>query len=225
MTNILSIAAYALSGCIGLTAMPQIDVPNVSAVQDYAFKNSGIRSFKSTFATVFGDECFAGCTYLTGVHSECSANNNSASFTKGALSGCTSLVCVDVPDGASIYSYALAGCTALNSIGLPKLYLVDSYALSGCINVTSVDTSRMRYVFDYAFAYSGLTSFTVNYNMLNPSDGQFKKTAFYGCSNMKSIIAPKSVESLGYTNTLCGVTYENVLFKDNEMYIALGSLD
>ena len=137
-----------------------------------------------------------------------------------AFSNCTELTSISLPSSPSPYitigSKAFSGCTGLKSIDLGNFVSsIGERAFQNCIGLTSVlIPSSVKYIGDYAFEgctglpvennirYSGkdviaVEDKTLSEYIIKEGTEHISNCAFSRCTNMKSIIIPNSVTTIG----------------------------
>ena len=189
--SVTSIGEYAFDGCTGLSS--SITIPDgVTSIGDRAFRNcTGLTSITiPDSVTSIGDCAFSGCTGLTSI----TIPDSVTSIGWSAFSGCTGLTSIAIPDGVTIIGDCAFGwCSGLTSITIPdSVTSIDSSAFESCENV-SYFSAPMRFLTeDFLSQFS--QSLTVKI-----ADGckTIEKNAFSEITNIKSIIIPCSVTSIG----------------------------
>ena len=137
--------------------------------------------------TSIGKKTFSGCTGLTSV----TIPSSVTSIGFEAFRGCTGLTSVTIPSSVtSIGGYAFYGCSGLTSVTIPSsVTSIDGFAFDGCTGLTGP-------VFNSSiFAYLP-QNFSGEYSIPEGIE-HIASSAFYGCSNLTSIIIPSSVTSIG----------------------------
>ena len=145
-----------------------------------------------------GDNAFTDCVGLTSV----TIPNNVTYIATSAFSGCSGLTTVTIPNGVNnIGNNAFKNCSSLNSIVIPNnVNSIGTQAFYGCSNLASVIlNSNALLSKDYtkdnnlnAIFKNQETKFTFGDDVL--SIGAY---AFYGFSEIKSILISKNITSLG----------------------------
>ena len=183
--SVTNIGKYAFSGCPGLTS---IVIPNsVTTMSDYAFSS---------------------CSGLTSVI----IGSGVTTICKGAFADCSDLTSVAIGNNVTtIDDFAFRNCTDLTDIAIPEsVERISNNAFDGCTSL-SVIIDNIRYIDTYLLAVVDKTQSTYNIKEGTKIVGS---SAFFGCSNLKSIAIPKGVTSIGsqaFQNctTLTSVTIPN----------------
>ena len=201
--SVTSIGSSAFSGCKGLTSVTIPD--SVTSIESYAF---------------------SGCTGLISV----TIGNSVTSIESYAFSGCTGLTSVTIGNSVtSIGNYAFDNCYKLvevyNKSSLDITTGSSSYGYVGYYAkqvYTEEDGSRFTAAADgYRFLYDGTKGYLVDYfgeataiilpDSFTAYDGtivnsyEINRYAFYGNTDLTSVVIPDSVKSIGeyafYRNT------------------------
>ncbi len=196
----LGIAAYAFSGCSGLTS---VTIPNsVTSIGSSAFSGcSGLTSISiPNSVTSIGESAFFRCSGLTSV----TIPNSVTSIGESAFYNCNNLTKAEF---ASIESLCKIKFDRVSSNPLyyaHNLYINGQEVKDLVIpnSVTSIGSSAF-------YACYGLTSVTIPNSVT--SIGEY---SFYGCSGLTSVTIPNSVTSIGqyafsYCSGLTSVTIPN----------------
>lgn len=115
---------------------------------------------------------------------------------------------VKIPDSVTTIGLsAFNGCTTLESINLGKVQVIEDNAFNSCSNLTTITfPNTLRTIGDWAFGGgTGLTVLALPEGVVSIGIGAF------GHSNLKEVILPNSIESIGnecfaYSNDLEKVT-------------------
>lgn len=181
------IPAWAFQNCSSLTSVTFSE--RVKSIGNFAFYNcSGIKNITiPETITSIGNSAFGNCSFETATvpASACSHIKNDklktvvitsgTSLDISALSGCSSLQSVTIPDSVkSIGVAAFKGCSSLKNIKIPDGVTEIGYsAFENCKELTSITIP------------DGVTS--------------IESSTFEGCSNLKSIKIPDGVTKIGYS--------------------------
>ena len=240
--GVTCIQAGAFSNCTSLTS---ITIPNsITCINGNAFSNcTSLTSITIPNGVTFiGSSAFSGCTalayhtygnanYLGNTSnpyyalispvatdiSSCQLHPEVKVFVPNALSDCTSLTSVIIPNGiTSIGNYAFYGCVSLTNINIPKsVTFIGSSAFQNCKNLTNVTIpNSVTSIGDSAFSgCKNLTSVTIPNSVTSIGDDAFSSTgltsvripnsvtsigssAFYHCENLTSVTLSNSITSI-----------------------------
>jgi hypothetical protein len=116
------------------------------------------------------------------------------SIGEKAFMGCTSLASVNIKETVtSIGAYAFANCTALSEVTFNERntnYAIGAHAFEGCIAMTELELPLgLTTLTPYAFANTGLVTFTVPETVTNAS----AEGVFANNSSLVSIVMPDDV--------------------------------
>jgi len=211
--NITNIEGGAFNGCISLES---IIIPNsIMSIGNGTFSDC-IRLASITISnnvTIIGSHTFSGCISLESIV----IPDSVISIGDGAFSGCTSLINITIPNSVTgIGINAFANCTSLISIFIPNsvisismpfYYTHNEVAFFGCINLISitVDQANLYYTSEEGVLYN--KEMTRLLRFPEGKRGSFSipnsvttigRDAFYGCTNLTSVIIPSSVINIDY---------------------------
>ncbi len=271
MSGITKLEDYTFYECENLTSL-DIENSKITKAGNYAFANSGIESLSGLENLLeVGDYTFYECENLASVgieNSKITKAGNYAFANSGieTLSGldnllevgeyafyeCQNLASVGIDSKISkAGKYAFAYSKIKNLNGLEKLKDIKEYTFYGCENLTEADltNSEATDIGGYAFANSGITSFTGGNYLESIGDNCFAdctgletvalggklmligENAFANCTGLKQITIPDSVKNVGkkafYGNTaLVSVKMsDNVIFIPDECFNGCSALE
>ena len=198
----------------------------ITSVGNFAFEgfdNVTEVSFRGDSVTKIGDSAFHGCIKLESIF----IGNSVWRIGERAFYECESLSFVDVGDGVeSIGYYAFNNCKNMTDIYIgDSVRFIDSGAFNGCENIETVTISNLKAWCGIEFVNqasnplhegAALSELGDPYDELVIPDGitTIKSYAFWGCSNVLSVIIPDSVRkiesgSLRECSSLVNVTIGN----------------
>ena len=225
--SVTSIGGYAFCGCTGLTSIivdknnKTYDSRNNCNAIIESETNSLVLGCQNTVipssVTSIGDNAFDSYNGLTSI----TIPDSVKSIGYAAFYCCTGLTSITIPGSVkSIGGYAFGGCTGLTSITLSDgVESIGFCAFERCyslINITIPDSVTSieedafyctKYYYDagnwqYGVLYinnhliDGRELSLLSYN-IKPGTKCVSGNAFNGCTNLKSISIPDSVESIG----------------------------
>lgn len=196
----------AFDGCYSLK---EITVPKgVATIGSEAFYNSGLQTviFESdtTLTKIFND-AFRYCRSLTEINlpssvtyigdsaflssglTKFTVGKNIAHLGDGALAYCADLTSLTVDDGNAVYT-ATDNVIYYNNENDKKVL----YVRAGGIDSDFTVPDDVYIIGMYAFAGSGVGCVTLNEGL-----NEIKNNAFSNCGNLKEIIFPDSLETIG----------------------------
>lgn len=136
-------------------------------------------------------------------------NNFITSAGKSLLTGCSSLISVELPNLASAGDHTLATCSSLTSVELPNLTNTDGSFLTGCSSLTSVKLPKLTSAGNYVLEdCSSLTSIEL------PKLTSVGSSFLTSCSSLTSVELPK------LTTVGVGLLVGAGLSKSSPMYFA-----
>lgn len=187
------------------------------AKEMFRYVSSGSISFTGTVTEV-GSNAFYGCTWLTD-EMFAGAFGNLKTIGDSAFSGCTGLTAIDLSKVETIGAYAFSGCTALTGAGkngeleLSFVKSIGEYAFEGCTSLTEVivnenATTVKSSAFDGCKVLTKLTvpvfitvstveELTINGSATEVPEQFYRHPYSSGYSNLKKLILPTSIETIG----------------------------
>lgn len=213
--GVTSIGSAAFQGCTGLTS---IDIPSsVTKIDSYAFAQIPNVNYSGS-ALDYGDNNWGAKTRNGTVDGYIVYTDDS----KTTLSACSVAATGDIVipgTVTNIKSLAFYNCESISSITLPgSLSAIDSYAFQHCTGLTAVhiddvaswcnihfgsnDANPLYYAHHLYMGGNEITELEIPDGVSN-----IPNRAFYGCSNITSVIIPNTVNSIGfYAFADCGLT-------------------
>ncbi|MBQ9531415.1 MAG: leucine-rich repeat protein [Eubacterium sp.] len=192
-SSIKSISLYAFYGCSGIT---DVNIPSgVLSIGNRAFYNcSSLESITIPDSVEsIGESAFENTPYFN----DASNWNGNVLYINSSLIKCEESYSGDfiVPENVTcIASNAFIGCTGLTSVSIPDtVKVICSATFYNCTGLTSIvlpeHTKRIE---SSAFGdCKGLNNITFNNGLCS-----IGRDAFRGCDKLKTLIVPKSVESI-----------------------------
>lgn len=188
--SVIAISDYSFSGCKGLTS---VTIPNsVTSIDFFAFKGcAGLTSIKiPNSVTEIGNYAFRSCTGLKSI----TIGNSVTSIGSNAFYDCSSLTSIKIPNSVtSIGTWAFRACTGLTSVTIGNsVTSINSFAFYGCSSLCKAEFASVESI--CAIQFWDVTS--------NPLF--FAKNLYINGEEIKDLVIPKSVTSLGkYTFAGC----------------------
>jgi hypothetical protein len=219
--SVTTIGSYAFNGCPSLTSAT---IPNsVTSIPQGAF--GGCTSLTNitipNSVTSIGIWAFYNCASLTSV----TIPNSVTSIGMDAFAYCTRLTSVTIPNSVvNIGDEAFYDCKSLTSVMIPNsVTSIERKAFGGCISLTAitVDTNNLAYRSVDGVLFNKSQTTLVEYPggkrgsyTIPSSVTGIGEMAFYGCTNLTSVIIGTGVISIGdwaffYCLSLTGITIPN----------------
>lgn len=212
--SVSTLGASAFEKC---EALVEIVIPSTATIYgNYLFNGctSLERVSLNEKATALSDGMFYNCTSLKHLNIPASVTkfgssllyntgietfvvpSNITELPYSFLSGCKSLVSVELPSGLKkIGRSSFSGCTALRTIDIPAgVTAIGDSAFSGCAALIGIELpENLETIGEYAFESCALfTNLTIPSKVTN-----IGKNAFYGCSGLTSVTIGSRVASIG----------------------------
>ena len=199
---VTKIGSHAFEGCKALTT---ITVPD-AYLGEYIFSGCTAletvtlpTSLSKMAAPSIPSGMFLGCSSLTNV----TLPTNIETIGINAFNGCSStgFTTITIPDPVNTISVsAFEGCSNLSTVNIntsangSSLTSIGGKVFYNCTKLTSITLpNTMKVLAYYAFAGSGLTSFTVPTN----SELLIGEGLFSGCKSLTSVTLPDSLKTIG----------------------------
>ncbi|MGN0818499.1 MAG: leucine-rich repeat domain-containing protein, partial [Candidatus Coproplasma sp.] len=168
----------------------------ITVVHDYAFSDSGIRSFDASAVTSIGEAAFLNCRNLTEI--DFGSESKIDEIPQYAFSGCYALKEIDVPASVvKICEKAFSGCKAMEQVTLSaegKLEYIGDSAFYGCSSVWNIKIPQTVTQMG-ASVFSGCSSLK---NVALPSDILVVPNGtFEDCVSLESYEAPEGTTEIG----------------------------
>jgi hypothetical protein len=220
--GVTSIAGFTFEGCSSLTS---ITIPNnVTSIGNSAF--AGCSSLTSITipdnVTSIGDYAFSGCSNLQAVN--VSENNSVYKSVDGVLFDKSGDDLLIFPEGKSAISYEIPSyvssigddtfvdCSNITSITIPNSVIsIGNGSFNGCSSLQAINVSEnnLEYKSIDGILFNKSGTFLIKFPQGKSNTSyeiptyvtSINSDAFYGCSNLTSIIIPESVKSIGEYGT------------------------
>ena len=164
---------------------------------------SSVTDYKKTYrVTRIGPAAISSCTGLTSV----TIPNTVNSIGEYAFKNCTGLTSVTIPESVtSIGNGAFQNCTVLTSVTVPKsVTSIGNGAFSYCSGLISIEVSSSNIKYDSRNNCNAIIERKTNtliagckYTTIPNSVTRIGNFAFYGCTDLTSVIIPNSVTGIG----------------------------
>lgn len=199
--TVTKISYDAFEGCSGLTSVTFGN--SVTDIYPDAFNGcSGLSSLTlpNSVYLIF-ERAFANCSGLTTV----SLGNSVGLIGEYAFQNCTGLTSISIPNSLlTLKRYAFSDCTSLTSVTIGgAVNQIGDNPFIGCKNITTIVVSNSNTHFDSRNNCNAIINTSDNKiitgcrNTLIPNTvTSIGNLAFYGCSNLYSIIIPNSINSI-----------------------------
>ena len=219
--SVTEIGEKAFSGCSSLTS---VSIPDsVTSIGYSAFR--GCSSLTSVnipdSVTSISSSAFSGCTNLTSI----TIPDSVTSIGVCAFEGCSSLANITIPNSVtSISGEAFSGCASLTSITIPdSVTSIGDSVFFNCIGLTSitVDGNNTLYMSIDGNLYTKDGKTLIQY-AIGKTNSEFsipngvvdiRADALRYCTNLKSIIIPQSITSIGHSAFRDCSSLTNIFYK------------
>ncbi|MBN2814578.1 MAG: leucine-rich repeat protein [Bacteroidales bacterium] len=193
--------------------------PDITAIRQYAFEGSGIRTINIPSPVTFiGIYAFMGCDSLSAI--TVSESNTAYSSTDGVLFDKAQSALILYPNTrpgsytipatvTSIEKRAFYKCSGITSVYIPSsVALIDIYAFMDCKNLTHfmVDEANTSFCSLEGVLFSKDLTELMQFPIKKPADNytipssvvSINRAAFFGCTGLTSILIPPSVKTISY---------------------------
>lgn len=227
--RVTAIGQRAFYKCMNLTSV-KIQPTSIS-IGYSAFEGcKNLKSVSSTAPTVIYPRAYAfkGCSNLseiTGIEFNVNRYNLDLSYVydDGVFQNCSKLKTVFFTSNTNVVSYDFfKGCSELSDITLPSsVQAIGESAFEGCRNLKSINLDNVTSIYDYAFAWSGLTSINL------PSVETLLGLPFLGCHDLRNAYIGEKLRECGnnpfmqcinLTQITVSDANPNFLSRDNCLY-------
>ena len=116
----LNLPSIGLGKFSGMTNLAEVNFPNVSYIDQYGFRSSGLLRAEFPGVYTFGDYCFEYCRNLEEV-----IFTKLTSSSTGAFCWCSKLRRVEIPLCTRIGGSAFQGCSSLEILELPSVTAIE----------------------------------------------------------------------------------------------------
>ncbi len=202
-------------GCTKLQTINGFE--NLITINQYAFNNctslTTIDGFNNV--TTIGNNAFQGCTGLQTI----TGFNNVTTIGNNAFENCNSLKSIDCfKKVVTIGNYAFQNCTSLTKLNLPKtLKTIGDYAFQNDRNIVSSEADP--FVIPNSVTQLGIGCFREMDKLVSvkfesgSTLTSIPNSCFDNCDNLKSIVFPENLESIGNI-AFWGCGFEEITIPD-----------
>lgn len=226
--RVTDIGQRAFYKCMNLNS---VKIQPTSIVIGYsAFEGcKNLESVSSTTPTVIYPEAYAfkGCSNLSEI-TDIEFNVNLSNldwvdnYYDGVFQNCSKLKTVFFTSNTNVVgNYFFKGCSELSDITLPSsVQVIGESAFEGCRNLKSINLGNVTSIYDYAFAWSGLTSVNL------PGVETLGSNPFLGCHDLRSAYfgyklrecGNPFIQCINLTQITVSDANPNFLSRDNCLY-------
>jgi hypothetical protein len=161
-----------------------------------------------------GAKCFYDCPMLSTIE----LPDGLTYIGDNCFNGASSLKSIKLPEGVTkITQSCFQGATALTDINLENIVTIGKNAFAGCVRLKKLTTSeKLRFINESAFescsVLEDVTSLSKSVNFT------FSKYCFQGCSNLKSIEIPSTMDEIPayafkYCSSLSKIEFKGDIYK------------
>lgn len=131
------IGSFFYENSLNLNDLIQLDMSNISILENYSFIGSNLQIVKGNFVREIGQESFSLCSDLKSLDIE-----NVEIIHSGAFKSCQSLERINLLKLRILESYGFNECTNLRQANMPQLYFIGEWAFAGCDNLKNLPISN-----------------------------------------------------------------------------------
>ena len=185
----------AFEGCVSLTAINVAEGnANYASIDGVLFNNDKTE-------LLYYPASKTGSTY--------SIPGTVTTINSSAFENCGNLTSITIPNSVkTIYHSAFRNCSNLTSITIPEsVFTLGNYAFYGCVSLTEINVAsgNRNYSSEDGVLFNSSNTKLMCYPASKASTAytvpesvtSIDEAAFYGCSNLKSVVIPNAETSLG----------------------------
>ena len=185
---------HAFAGCISLASINVAEGnANYASIDGVLFNNDKTE-------LLYYPACKTGSTY--------SIPGTVTTIISSAFENCGNLTSITIPNSVkTIYHSAFRNCSNLTSITIPEsVFTLGNYAFYGCVSLTEINVAsdNRNYSSEDGVLFNSSKTKLMCYPASKASSAytvpesvtSIDDAAFYGCSNLKSVVIPNSETNL-----------------------------
>ena len=199
-----SVETMSYAAFYGCSALTSLVLPNsVKTIGEFAF--SGCSALASLVlpnsVETIGSSAFYGCSALTSLV----LPNSVETIGSSAFSGCSGLTNLVLSNSVkTIGDYAFATCSSLTSLVLPNSVMeIGNAAFQNCSSLSRISVNANNPVYDSREGCNAIVESASNTlvvgckeTFIPNSVTSIGQCAFYGCSELTSLVVPNSVTNI-----------------------------